>query len=72
MIVVSDRIAKACNKTGATRTVVLDKSKTFFKVWHVGFLHAVKSYELSDRVFSLISSFLSSRWLRLVLNTGVP
>ena len=54
MIVVSDRIAKACDKTGATRTVVLDKSKTFFKVWHVGFLQAVKSYELSDRVFSLI------------------
>ena len=82
MIVVSDRIARAFNRSGATWAVVLDISKAFDKVWHAGPLHKIKSYRISGRVFGLISSFLSNRWVQVVLdgkssqkypvNAGVP
>ena len=44
--VVSDRIAGAFNRFGATRTVALDISKAFGRVWHAGLLHKLKSYEI--------------------------
>ena len=63
--VVSDRIARALNRPGATQAVELDISKTFDRV-----------------IFGLISSFLSNRRLRVVMdgkysqeyqvNAGVP
>ena len=37
-------------------------------VWHVDLLHKLKSYGISGQVFGLISSFLSNRWLQVVLN----
>ena len=36
---VSDRIARAFNRSGATRAVALDISKVFDRVWHAGVLH---------------------------------
>ena len=66
--VVSDRIARSLNRSGATRTVALDTSKTFDMVWHAGCPHKLKSYEISGQIFDLISSFLSNRWLHVVLN----
>ena len=38
LTVVSDRIAKAFNRSGATRAVALDIFKTFDMVWHAGLL----------------------------------
>ena len=82
LTVASDRIARAFSKSGATRAVALDISKVFDRVWHAGFLHRLKSYGISGQIFGLISSFLSNRWLRVVLdwkssqeypvNAGVP
>ena len=56
--------------------------KAFDRVWHAGLLHKLKSYEISGQIFGLISSFLSNRRLRVVLdgkssqeypvNAGVP
>ena len=79
---VSDRIAKAFNRSGATRVVALDISKAFDWVWHAGLLHRLKSYGISGQIFGLTSSFLSNRRLRVVLdgkssqeypvNAGVP
>ena len=66
--VVSDRIAWAFNRSGATRAVALDISKAFDKVWHAGLLHKPKSYGISGQIFGLIFSFLSNRRLRVVLN----
>ena len=45
--VVSDRIARAFNRSGATREVALDVSKAFDRVWHAGLLHKRKSYGIS-------------------------
>ena len=80
--VVSDRIARAFNRSGATQAVALDISKAFDRVWHAGLLHKLKSYGISGQIFGLISSFLSNRRLRVVLdgkssqeypvNAGVP
>ena len=60
LTVVSDRIAKAFNKSGATRTVALDTTKAFDRVWHVGLLHKLKSYGTSGQIFVFFSSFLSN------------
>ena len=53
LTVVSDRIAKAFNRYGATRVV----SKAFDSVWHAGLLHKLKYYGISGQIFGLISSF---------------
>ena len=82
LTVVSDKIARAFNRSGATRAVALDISKAFDRVWHAGLLHKLKSYGISGQIFGLISSFLSNRRLSVVLdgkssqehpvNAGVP
>ena len=42
--VVSDRIARAFNRSGATRAVALDISKAFDRISHAGLFHKLKSY----------------------------
>ena len=59
LTVVSDRIARASNRSGATRAVARDRA--FDRVWHAGLLHKLKSYGISCQIFGLISSFLSNR-----------
>ena len=68
LTVVSDRIAGAFNRSGATRAVALDISKAFDRVWHAGLLHKFKSYGISGQIFGLISSLLSNRQLQVVLD----
>ena len=82
LTVVSDRIARAFNRSGTTRVVGLDISEAFDRVWHAGLLHKLQSYGISGKIFDLISFFLSNRQLRVVLdrkssqeypvNAGVP
>ena len=62
--------------------MALGISKAFDRVWHAGLLHRLESYGISGQIFGLISSFLSNRRLRVVLdgkssqeypvNAGVP
>ena len=62
--------------------MALDISKAFGRVWDASLLHSLKSYGISGQIFSVISSFLSNRQLRMVLdgkssqeypvNAGVP
>ena len=68
LTVVSDRIARAFNRSGATRAIALDISKAFDRVWHAGLLRKLTSYGILGQIFGLISSFLSSRRLRVVLD----
>ena len=44
LTVVSDRIARAFNRSGPTRAVAPDICKAFDRVWHTGLLHKLKSY----------------------------
>ena len=66
--VASDRIARAFNRSGTTQAVALDISKVFDRVWHSGFLHKLTFFGISGQTFGLISSFLSKRRLRVVLD----
>ena len=60
----------------------IDISMAFDRAWHAGLLHKLKSSGISGQIFGLISSFLSNRRLRVVLdgkssqeypvNAGVP
>ena len=59
LTVVSDRIARAFNRSGATRAVALNISKTFDRVWHAGLLHKLKSYGILGQIFGHISSIVS-------------
>ena len=75
-------MAGAFNRSGATRAVALDISKAFDRVWLAGLLYKLNSYGILGQIFGLISSFLSNRQYRVVLdvkssqeypvNTGVP
>ena len=64
LTVVSDRIARAFNRSGSTRAEALHISKAFDRVWHAGLLQKPKSYRISGQIFGLISSFTSNRQLR--------
>ena len=82
LTIVFDRIAGAFNRSGATRTVALDISKAFDRVWNSGLLHKLKYYGISGQIFGLISFIRSNRRLPMVLdekslpeypvNAGVP
>ena len=65
---VSGRTARALNRSGATRAVALDVSKAFDRVWHADISYKLKCYGISGQIFGLISSFLSNRRLRVVLD----
>ena len=59
----SDRIARAFNRPGATRALALDICKAF-----EGLLQKLMSYGSSGKIFHLISAFLSNRERQVVLN----
>ena len=70
----------AFNRSGPTPAVALDISKAFVRVWHL--LHKLTFYGISGQIFGFLSSFLSKKRLRVVLdgktsqeypvNAGVP
>ena len=58
--VLSDRIARTFNGSGATRAVALDISKAFNRVWDDDILHKHhKLNGISVQIFGLILPFLS-------------
>ena len=75
-------VARVFNKSGTTRAVALNISKAFDRVWHAGLLQKLQLHGISGQIFGLISTFLSNRWLGVVLdgnssqeypvNAGVP
>ena len=67
LAVVSEKIARNFNRSGANWAVALDISKAFDRVWHVGILNKLKCYRVSGQMFRFISSFLSNKQLRVVL-----
>ena len=67
LTVVSDRIARTFNRSGATRAVTLDISKAFDRVSYAGLIPKRKSYGISDQIFDFISSTLSNRPLWVIL-----
>ena len=64
--VVSDRIARAFNKSEAIQAVVLDISKALDRVWHAGFLHKLMEFQVRYLamflLFSVIDISSGSAW----------
>ena len=63
LTVVSNRIYRASNRSGATRAAALDIYISSDRNWHAGLLHKLKSYGILGQIFGIILSFLSNRWL---------
>ena len=57
-----------CNPPLKVRSVFLDISKAFAKVWHKGLLYKLKSMGISGDLFNLLENYLSGRLQRVVLN----
>ena len=55
-------------ESGITEAVTRNISKALDKVWHAGLLHELKSYGISSRINGFISSFLSNKRSRVVLD----
>ena len=57
-----------CNPTLGVRSVFLDISKAFDKVWHEGLLYKLRSMGISGDLYKLLENYLSGRLHRVVLN----
>ena len=57
-----------CNPTLEVRSVFLDISKAFDKVWHEGLLYKLKSMGISGELFKLLENYLTARFQKVVLN----
>ena len=70
LISITHTIFKAfyCNPPLHVRSVYLDISKAFDRVWHDGLIYKLKRSGVSGSLLSLIESFLKDRKQRIVLN----
>ena len=50
------------------RSVYLDMSKAFDKVWHEGLIHKLKQNGIEGKLLALLTNYLSNRRQRVVLN----
>ena len=65
---VTDHISRVLDKQGETRSVALDISKAFDKVWHQGLLTKLHSYCVTGQLYKLVASFLNDRQMSVVLD----
>ena len=70
LIAITHEILKAfdCNPSLEVRSVFLDISKAFDKVWHEGLLYKLKSMGISGELYNLLENYLSDRFQRVLLN----
>ena len=58
-LLVSDKITRAFKRAGTIQIVDLDIFKAFYRVWHAGLFHKIKSHGISHKLYNFILSFLS-------------
>ena len=70
LIAITHEIFEAfdCNPPLEVRSVFLDISKAFDKVWHEGLIYKIKSMGISGELYKLLENYLSGRYQRVVLN----
>ena len=56
------------NPSLEVRSIFLDISKAFDKVWHEGLLYKLKSFGISGNLLNLIKHYLTDRFQRVLLN----
>ena len=60
--------ASDCNPPLEVRSIFLDISKAFDKVWHEGLFYKVKPMGVSRELYNLLENYLSGRFQRIILN----
>ena len=70
LIAITQKIFEAfdCNPSLEVRSVFVDISKAFDKVWHEGMLYKLKSMGISGELYYLLENYLSNRFQRVLLN----
>ena len=70
LIAITHEIFKAfdCNPPLEVRSVFLDISKAFDKVWHKGLIYKIKSMGVSGQLLNLLENYLTNRHQRVLLN----
>ena len=70
LLAITNEIFEAfdCNPSLEVRSVSLDISKAFDKVWHEGLLYKLKSMGISEELFKLLENYLPGRFQRVLLN----
>ena len=68
LTVLSECIYNSLDVGGKTKTIALDISMAFDKVWHAGLLHKLKAYDVMGSILSIIESFLQDRAIKVVLD----
>ena len=61
-------IHKAFNDSLEVRSIYLDMSKAFDKVWHEGLLFKLKQNGVEGKLLNLLQNYLTNRKQRVVLN----
>ena len=72
LIVVSGGNGRTFDKTGATWVAAIKIPKACGRIWHGGLLYKPKFYGILGWAFGRILSFLSNRWLCVVLDARGP
>ena len=57
-----------CNPALEVRSVFLDISKAFDKLWHEGLLFKLRSMGISGELYNLLGNYLSGRFQKVILN----
>ena len=57
-----------CNPVLEVKSVFLDISKVFDKLWHEGLLFKLRSMGISGELYNLLGNYLSGRFQRVILN----
>ena len=73
LIAITHEIFEAfdCNPSLEVRSVFLDISKAFDKVWHAGLLYKLKPMGISGELYDLLENYLSEKFQRVLLNGQV-
>ena len=58
-LLVSDKITRAFKRAETIQIVDLDIFKAFYRVWHAGLFHKIKSHGISRKLYNFFLSFLS-------------
>ena len=70
LLAITHEIVEAfdCNPSLEVRSVFLDISKAFDKIWHESLLYKLKSMGVVGELYNLLENYLSVRFQRVILN----
>ena len=68
LTVITERISRSLDLSFQPRSIALDISKAFDKVWRKELLHKLQSYGITGKILAVIKSFLSNRKMKVVLD----